>query len=76
MEQMPATIIKDSIEGLPKDVKFLAGEIATFKESLCGITGKINESSDKTLRASVWYFKGSLILSAIIALNAFIQIFK
>jgi len=76
MEQNPAIIIKDSIEMLSKDIKFLSGEIATFKEALCGIVKEINESSNKALHASIWYFVGSIILSGIIAFSALVQILK
>lgn len=74
MEQMSATIIKEAVEKLSKQIEFLSGEVATFKEALCGIVEKINESSNKTLRASKWYFAGSIILTAIIAFSALVQI--
>ena len=76
MEQNHAIIIKDSIEMLSKDIKFLSGEIATFKEALCGIVKEINESSNKALRASICYFIGSIILTGAIAFSALVQIFK
>jgi hypothetical protein len=73
MEQNPATIIKDAVEGLSNNIKFTAGEIATFKEALCGIAVKMNESSDRMLKASKWYFLGSIIFTAVIAFSALVQ---
>jgi len=65
--------LRESIEGLSKNLIFASGEIATFKEALCGIVGKINRSSNKQLYASILYFLGSFILTAVIAFSALVQ---
>jgi|GEM_PF-2671731 len=73
MENNPATIIKEAVEGLSKDIRFAAGEIATFKEASCSIAEKINESSNKLLLASTLYFIAILLLTGVIAFAAMIQ---
>ncbi|MFH1876713.1 MAG: hypothetical protein ABH865_07460 [Candidatus Omnitrophota bacterium] len=73
MESNPATIIKNAVEDLSKKIEFTAGEIATFKEALCGIGEKMNDSSNKLLRASKFYFWGSLILTTVIAFAILVQ---
>ena len=73
MEQNPASIIKAAVEDLSNKLQFTAGEIATFKEALCGIVEKMNAASNKQLCASVLYFLGSLILTAVIAFSALAQ---
>jgi len=65
--------LRDAIEGLSNNVKFTAGEIATFKEAICGTVEKINKSSNNQLYASILYFLGSLILTTVIALSALVQ---
>ena len=62
-----------NITELGQNIKFTAGEIATFKEALCDIGGKMNDSSNKLLRASKFYFWGSLILTTVIAFAALTQ---
>ncbi|MBU2043854.1 MAG: hypothetical protein KJ619_01295 [Candidatus Omnitrophica bacterium] len=58
---------------LAKEIHFASGEIAVFKEAICGIAGKMNESSNKMLRASIFYFVGSLILTGLVAFAALTQ---
>ncbi|MHA1856677.1 MAG: hypothetical protein ACTSYY_11580 [Promethearchaeota archaeon] len=66
MEQNPASIIKNAVENLSKNIKFTADKIAIFKEAICGIAKEMNDSSNKMLTASKWYFRGSLILTALV----------
>jgi len=73
MENYPASIIKDAVEGLSKNLRLTSGEIATFKEALCGIAEKMSTSSDRLLNASRWYFLGSCILTAVIAFSVLVQ---
>ena len=73
MEQNPATIIKDAVEGLSCNVRLMSGEIAVFKEALCEMIDKANGSSDKMLWVSVLYFVGSIILSGVVAFTALVQ---
>ncbi|MFA4981345.1 MAG: hypothetical protein WC592_02610 [Candidatus Omnitrophota bacterium] len=71
-EQNPATIIKNAVEDLAGKIIFLSGEVATFKQALCDLVIKANDSSNKMLKASKMYFAGSIILSAVIAFSALV----
>ncbi|MBI3999095.1 MAG: hypothetical protein HY351_00625 [Candidatus Omnitrophica bacterium] len=71
-----AVIVRDAIEDLSKNIRFTSGEIATFKEAICNIILKVNESSNGMLKASKWYFGGSLLLSAVIAFSALFSIIE
>lgn len=62
-----------NITELGQNIKFTAGEISTFKEALCDIGKEMNNSSNKLLQSSKFYFWGSLILSALIAFAALTQ---
>ncbi|MFA4980899.1 MAG: hypothetical protein WC592_00300 [Candidatus Omnitrophota bacterium] len=65
--------IKESAKEITKKMDFISGEIATFKEALCTIIDKANNTTDKMFWASIIYFLGSLILSGTIAFAALVQ---
>lgn len=62
-----------NINELGKNIHFTVGEIATFKEALCNVGEKMNDSSNKLLRASKFYFWGSLALTTVIAFATLVQ---
>ena len=46
-------LVKIAVKDLSGNIKFTAGEIAVFKEALCGIAKKMNKSSSKMLWVTV-----------------------
>ena len=73
MEQFPATILKNTLEGLSANIKFLSDEFIVFNKALCDSVDKANKTSDKMLWASIVYFLGSILLSGAIAFAMFAQ---
>ncbi|OIO38091.1 MAG: hypothetical protein AUJ72_03185 [Candidatus Omnitrophica bacterium CG1_02_46_14] len=76
MEQQPATIIKNALEGLSTQTNLMSGEIATFKQALCTVGERMNESSNKMLTASKRYFVASVIMSSVIAIFMLFQLLQ
>lgn len=73
MEQFPTTILRNTLEGLSANIKFLSDEFIVFNKALCDSVDKANKTSDKMLWASIAYFVASFILSGAIAFSALAQ---
>lgn len=76
MEQQPATIVKNAIEPLSQNIRFMSGEIATFKEAICGVIEQMNRSSNKMLATSIIYFVASIVLSTAYVVATWLMVFK